>query len=125
MVRPLSTCAMRILYNNSLSTEHPSTPNNLSVILDDTSAHITWDAPINLGSPAVSYYSLVISDDNGTTHTNETLPASGVTEFTVTDLLPLTNYTLQLRAVSQFSPVLVSSPAIELNFTTNNVSGKH
>ena len=99
--------------------DNPSIPVNLTVTLNDLIATISWEPPTNLGSPNVAYYSLVISDDGGNVLSNVTLPASGLTEFNATGLLPLTNYSIELRAVSQVNPVLVISPAAELNFTTN------
>lgn len=86
--------------------------------VDDLSANISWLPPSNLGSPEVAYYTLLIFDESGIVY-NETLPTTGLTEFIVTDLLPLTNYTVELRAVSQITPVLVISPVTESTFTTN------
>ena len=98
---------------------NPSAPENLAIQLEDLSAIISWESPANLGNPEVSYYSLVIHDDQGFTHTNETLPASGVTEFTASGLLPLTNYTVELTAISQLLPLAVTSHTLTLNFLTS------
>ena len=101
--------------------DHPSIPINLTATatVSDVITTISWEPPSNLGSPEVAYYSLVISDDSGNVVSDVSLPASGLTEFNATDLLPLTNYSIELTAVSQVNPVLVISPVAELNFTTN------
>ena len=104
--------------------DHPSIPVNLTATLNDLVATISWEPPSNLGSPNVVFYSLVISDDGGNVLSNVSLPVSDLTEFNATGLLPLTNYSIELRAVSQVNPVLVISPVAELNFTTNT-SGMH
>ena len=106
------------IYIFSIS-ENASIPTDFMVILNDLSASITWGAPSNPGSPVFSYYQLIVTDDSSTTHTNESIPASDLTEFTVTGLLPLTNYIIQLTAVNQLSPILVSSPTVEMELTTN------
>ena len=103
-----------------MSLEHPSIPNNLTVTLVDLNATISWQPPSNLGSPEVAYYTLLILDDSDGVVYNETLPATGSREFIATDLLPLTNYTVELRAVSQVTPVLVISPIAEATFSTNS-----
>ena len=87
--------------------------------MSDIFATISWEPPSNLGSPKVAFYSLVISDDSGNVHSNVSLRASGATQFNAMHLLPLTNYNIELTAVSQISPVLVISPVAHLNFTTN------
>lgn len=97
------------------SSDHPSPPRNLRAVQSDFRVSILWDPPSNRGSPTVSFYSLLLSDEDGTILSNITLPS---TEFTI-DLLPLTNYSVVLTAVSQLSPVLVISPTVGLNFTTN------
>ena len=100
-------------------SDNPSHPRNFTAIESEIFAEISWEAPSNLGSPEVSYYELIVSDERRDTLYNVTLPASGSREFNATGLLPGTNYTASLRAVSQVSPVLVVSPAAELEFTTN------
>ena len=100
-------------------SDNPSIPLNLTITLDDLFATISWEPPTDLGSPVVSFYSLVISDDALNDLRNETVPAAGPTVFTATGLLPLTNYTVELEAVSQDSPVLVISPTVILEFATN------
>ena len=100
-------------------SDNPSPPRNFTAIESETFAEISWEASSNLGSPEVSYYELIVSDERRDTLYNVTLPASGSREFNATGLLPGTNYTASLRAVSQLSPVLVVSPAAELEFTTN------
>lgn len=74
---------------------------------------------MTLGNPVISYYTLIILDDQGNTHTNETLPAPATTTYTPPALLlPLTNYTVKLTAISQLSPVPVTSPTVSLNIST-------
>ena len=73
---------------------------------------------MNLGNPEISYYTLIILDDQGNTHVNETLPAPVTTMFTMPGLLPLTNYTVTLTAVSQLAPTPVISPTASFNFST-------
>ena len=100
------------------SSDHPSPPRNLRAVQSDLHVSILWDPPSNRGSPTVSFYSLLLSDEDGTSLSNITIPAVGLTEFII-NMLPLTNYSVVLRAVSQLSPVLVISPTVDLNFTTN------
>ena len=99
-----------------LLPENPSIPRNFEVALDGLSASLTWDPPSDLGSPELSHYSLVVVDDDGAVISNESVPAPG---STVTGLLPLTHYTIQLTAISQLSPVPVTSPTIEQEITTS------
>lgn len=112
-------CPHKHYFLFSFFSEHPSPPTNVTAMVGDSYASISWAPPISLGNPGVSFYSLVVLDESGNTLSNVTLPASGVTEFSATDLLPGTNYTIVLRAVSQISPVLVISPTTELDITTN------
>ena len=119
----VSTGKIISFYCHFHSSDHPSPPRNLRTVQSDLRVSILWDPPSNSGSPTVSFYSLLLSDEDGTILSNTTIPTSGLTEFTI-DLLPLTNYSVVMRAVSQLSPVLVISPTVDLNFTTN-ATGKN
>lgn len=91
------------------------------MFIEDTVVTITWQTPSNLGNPLVAYYALIITDDDqNLTFINEHIPAiDNDTVFTVSGLMPVTQYSIELTAVSQLTPVLVASPSVSLNFTTD------
>jgi len=54
-------------------SDYPSLPSNLSVAVAGTHAYITWDPPINLGSPRVAYYQLTVLREDGDVLYNDSI----------------------------------------------------
>ena len=83
-----------------------------------TYAFLMWELPTNPGSPQVSFYQLIILEEDDEVLYNVTLPESPQ-EFNATSLLPATDYTVTIRAVSQFSPIPIIGNFTDFEFITN------
>lgn len=77
----------------SVTASLPSTYGN-------TTASVAWTAPVTLGSPAFSDYTIQYSSDSGSTWTTFTDTVSTATSVTVTGLVNGTAYVFRVAAVN-------------------------
>lgn len=110
------TCIYYCIVLNYMFIGIPGAPLNFTVSnITNTTALLTWVPPINKGVPQFTFYKLAII--SSITSTNQTvLLKYNSTVYTVTGLLPNTNYSASLNAADSSYPE--GGNMTVLNFTT-------
>lgn len=108
-------------------TDPPGDITNITIEQGDTWVMLTWQPPSNQGVPPISNYQICAEATNSSQdiQTDDVFFLnSTTTTFTITELLPMTMYTVSLMTLTNLTGSVETGTVTLVNATTQPPTGK-